>query len=57
VKEKSTERIVVRELMNGKGNYEFDWEVKCIRKSYEDYRVIRPTEELALGRLDMEPGE
>ena len=57
VDQKSTERIVVRELMNGKGNYEFDWEVKCIRKGYEDYRVIRPTEELALGRLDMQPGQ
>jgi hypothetical protein len=57
VEEKSTERIVVRELMNGKGNYKFDWEVKCIRKGYEDYRVIRPTEELALAPLAWEPSE
>jgi hypothetical protein len=52
IDQKSTERIVVRELMNGKGNYDFDWEVTCIRKGYEDYRVIRPTKELALGRID-----
>jgi hypothetical protein len=50
--EKSIKRIVVRELMNGKGNYDFDWEVKCIRKGYEDYRVIRSHKELALGRID-----
>jgi hypothetical protein len=31
----------VSELRNGTGNYEFDWEVKVIRKGYEDYRVIR----------------
>jgi hypothetical protein len=57
VEQKSTERTVVRELMNGKGSYEFDWEVKSIRKGYEDYRVIRPTEELALRRVDWEPSE
>jgi hypothetical protein len=26
--------------------------VKCIRKGYEDYRVIRSHKELALGRID-----
>jgi hypothetical protein len=52
VDEKSVKRIVVKELMDGKGSYEFDWEVKCVRKGYEDYRVIRPRQDLALGRLD-----
>jgi hypothetical protein len=32
----------VGELHNGKGSYEFDWEVKAVRKGYEDYLVIRP---------------
>lgn len=33
--------IIVQELMNGSGSYEFDWEVKCVRKSFEDYQVVR----------------
>jgi len=52
VEEKSTKRIVVRELMGGKGNYDFDWEVKCVRKGYENYRVIRPHKDLAIGLID-----
>jgi hypothetical protein len=32
----------VKELHRGTGNYEFDWEVKCVRKGHEDYRVTRP---------------
>lgn len=31
----------VKELFNGTGNYEFDWEVKAIRKGYEQFQVIR----------------
>lgn len=27
--------------MNGTGSYEFDWEVKAVRKGYENYEVIR----------------
>jgi hypothetical protein len=52
VVEKSIERILIRELSNGKGDYDFDWEVKCIRKGYEDYRVIRPHADLELGHVD-----
>ena len=33
--------FVVKELMNGNGNFKFDWEAKCVRKGYEDYEVIR----------------
>jgi hypothetical protein len=40
--ERTSERIVVRELHNGVGNYEFDWEVKVVRSGFEDYRIIRP---------------
>ena len=52
VEEKSIERIIVRELSNGKGDYDFDWEAKCIRKGYEDYQPIRPHKDLELGHVD-----
>ncbi|MFZ1513905.1 MAG: hypothetical protein WAT21_00805, partial [Saprospiraceae bacterium] len=39
--EKGHDSFTVGELFGGKGNYSFDWEVKGIRKGYEDYRVIR----------------
>lgn len=52
VEEKSSERILIRELSNGKGDYDFDWEAKCVRKGYEDYQVIRPHKDLELGHLD-----
>jgi hypothetical protein len=52
VEEKSIQRILVRELSNGKGEYDFDWEVKCVRKGYEDYRVIRPHKDFELGHID-----
>ena len=38
---KSLDGIEVGEMFEGKGNYEFDWEVKSIRKGYENYEVIR----------------
>jgi hypothetical protein len=52
VEEKSNERILITELSNGKGDYDFDWEAKCVRKGYEDYQVIRPHKDLELGHLD-----
>ncbi|HOY21072.1 MAG TPA: hypothetical protein PLC89_27415, partial [Haliscomenobacter sp.] len=39
VVKKTAQGFVVQELRKGKGNYSFDWEVKCVRKGYEDYRV------------------
>ncbi|MDB4286325.1 hypothetical protein N9933_03395, partial [bacterium] len=42
----------VVELRNGTGTYEFDWEVKVIRKGYEDYRVIRDAIEARSGDED-----
>ncbi|MEQ9437494.1 MAG: hypothetical protein RIG62_00555 [Cyclobacteriaceae bacterium] len=33
--------IVVKELMKGTGSYAFDWEVKCVRRGFEDYQVVR----------------
>ena len=49
---KSPERLVVQELMNGTGTYEFDWEVKSVRKGYEDYRVIQPALGAGVFQLD-----
>lgn len=51
---KSTDSFDVRELMNGSGTYEFDWEVKAIRRGYEDYEVVRPklTYEEQIGPAD-----
>lgn len=42
VLESSVEGISVGELRRGEGNFEFDWEVKAVRKGHEDYEVIRP---------------
>lgn len=41
VTEKGDDGFTVVELQGGTGSYEFDWEVKCIRSGYEDYKVIR----------------
>lgn len=41
--------VKIKELNNGSGNYEFDWEVKAVRKGYENYRVIRDASEAAQG--------
>lgn len=42
---KSGSGFEVVELFDGKGNYGFDWEVKAVRKGFEDYRVIRDASE------------
>ena len=31
--------------MQGTGSYDFDWEVKAIRRAYQDYQAIRPWDE------------
>ena len=31
----------VGELFEGSGNYDFDWEVKAVRKGYEDFEVVQ----------------
>lgn len=42
VVKKGTTSFEVRELHRGSGTYEFDWEIKCVRRDMEDYQVIRP---------------
>jgi len=39
--EKNESGFKVGECLKGTGNYLFDWEVKGVRKGYEDYKVIR----------------
>jgi len=45
--------IEVGELLSGTGSYEFDWEVKAVRKGFESYEVVRPKSYLKMGE-DME---
>jgi len=52
VVDKNLKGLVVKELHGGKGSYEFDWEVKSIRKGYEDYQVIRPHKELMVDHFE-----
>ena len=39
---KSPQGFEVQELRSGKGDYTFDWEVKAVRKGFEDFEVVRP---------------
>ncbi|MCC6461144.1 MAG: hypothetical protein IT260_11775 [Saprospiraceae bacterium] len=39
--EKTETGFVVKELLGGTGTYAFDWEVKCVRKGYENYQAVR----------------
>jgi cell division topological specificity factor len=39
--EKAPDHIIVRELHAGNGNYDFDWEVKGVRKDYENSSLGR----------------
>jgi hypothetical protein len=45
VVEKRSEELVVQELSDGTGTYDFDYLVMAVREGYEDYRVIRGTSE------------
>ncbi len=40
----------MQELLNGSGNYEFDYYVMAVRKGHENYRVIRPADEFRPAR-------
>jgi hypothetical protein len=39
--QKGLTSIEVQELFDGKGNYDFDYEIKAVRKGHEDYQIIR----------------
>ncbi|HSG99872.1 MAG TPA: hypothetical protein VLB27_07475, partial [candidate division Zixibacteria bacterium] len=42
VVEKSANRIVVKELQNGTGSFDFDFTITAVRKGFEDFEVVRP---------------
>jgi hypothetical protein len=52
---KNLNGIIVKELMRGDGTYAFDWEVRCVRKGYEDYQVVR--DKAAAGGSSIAPFE
>jgi hypothetical protein len=39
--EKMEDGFKVKELHQGQGNYSFDWDVKAVRKGFEDFEVVR----------------
>ncbi len=49
---KGLDGIEVAELLNGRGNYEFDWRVEAVRKEHRDFRVYRPWDEALPGGTD-----
>lgn len=49
VTEKRPDGFTVVELLEGSGSYAFDWEVKAVRKGYENYRVVRDKAEAMPG--------
>ena len=42
VVEKNETGFLVKELYGGTSSYFFDWRVECIRKGFENYKVVRP---------------
>jgi hypothetical protein len=49
---KGLECIEVAELLNGRGNYEFDWEVKAVRKEFRDFQVYRSWDSVLEGGIN-----
>lgn len=49
VVEKSTSGFNVKEFKGGTGNFSFDWEVKCVRKGWENWQVERDQRDRAPG--------
>ena len=55
--EKRNDRVIVSELGNGTGSYDFSYTIMAVRKGYEDYQVIRPSTESnpAVEDISMKP--
>ncbi len=49
---KGLDGIEVVELLNGRGNYEFDWRVEAVRKEHRNFQVYRPWDEVLPGGID-----
>ncbi|MEL6842946.1 MAG: hypothetical protein AAFP02_07005, partial [Bacteroidota bacterium] len=54
---KTANGFEVEELFAGQGNYEFDWEVKGVRKGHENYRVIRDASEMSNASMLGQPAK
>ena len=52
---KSNKGFEVQELFNGNGDYEFDWEIKAVRKGHENFEVIRDKSEYAPAQMTDNP--
>jgi hypothetical protein len=57
--EKRNDRVIVRELGNGTGSYDFSYTIMAVRKGFENYRVIRPSDEFdpAIEDVSMNPAQ
>lgn len=51
VTSKNADGIIIEELNSGTGNYEIDWEVKAVRKGFEDFKVIREKSDYKSDRI------
>jgi hypothetical protein len=52
---KTKEGFWVKELKGGTGNFSFDWEVKCKRKGYEQFSIIRDKNDLMVSQIEPIP--
>ncbi|MDX2148749.1 MAG: hypothetical protein SFZ23_14645 [Planctomycetota bacterium] len=50
---KSVTGFQVRELMRGTGTYQFDWEIKAVRKQHLNYQVVRPWTDRRIANPDI----
>jgi hypothetical protein len=55
--EVTRERIVIGELMNGRGNYEFDYFITAKRHGYEKYEPIQPNKHFKADNVTREKFE
>lgn len=44
----------VFELNQGAGDYDFDWEIKCVRAGFENYRIVRDWKEGLPGNANVD---
>jgi len=54
---KSKNGFYVKELKGGKGNFQFDWEVKAVRAGREDYSVVRRKSNMVDAEMEERSGQ
>ncbi len=57
VTKKGSSGFRVQELLDGKGNYEFDWEVKGVRKTGRAFKAMKSTPQAIPMDTYIDPGE